>query len=142
MKRIAVINGPNLNLLGSREPDKYGAETLEEINGRISAEASSLGAACEFFQSNSEGELVTAIQRAADSDGIILNAAAYSHTSIAIRDAITAVRAPVVEVHISNVHAREEFRRVSMIAPACVGVIAGFGAGSYIMALRALAETR
>jgi 3-dehydroquinate dehydratase-2 len=138
MKRMSVINGPNMNLLGTREPDKYGNETLEAINGRLAAEASGLGAECRFFQSNSEGELVTAIQRAADADGIILNAGAYTHYSIAIRDAIAAVRTPVVEVHISNVHAREDFRRVSVIAPVCAGVIAGFGSYSYVLALHAL----
>jgi 3-dehydroquinate dehydratase-2 len=140
MNRIVVVNGPNLNLLGAREPDKYGRETLETINERLARKASELGAACEFFQSNSEGELVSAIQRAADADGIILNAGAYTHYSVAIRDAIAAIGAPVVEVHLSNVHAREEFRRVSMIAPVCRGVIAGFGAKSYVLALYALAR--
>ena len=137
MKRIAIINGPNLNLLGSREPDKYGDKTLDEINALVSREAETLGAACEFFQSNSEGELVTAIQRASAADGIIINAGAYTHYSIAIRDAIAAAAAPAIETHISNVHAREEFRSVSVIAPVCTGVIAGFGANSYILALRA-----
>ena len=142
MKNITVINGPNLNLLGEREPDKYGTETLRSINGRIARIAETLGVGCEFFQSNSEGDIVSAIQRAGldgRSDGIILNAGAYTHYSIAIRDAIAAVRTPAVEVHISNVHAREEFRRVSVIAPVCRGVIAGFGADSYILALYALA---
>ncbi|MDR1515923.1 MAG: type II 3-dehydroquinate dehydratase [Synergistaceae bacterium] len=138
MKRVTVINGPNLNLLGTREPEKYGNETLDEINGRIQAEASRLEAECQFFQSNSEGELVSAIQRAGVVGGIILNAGAYTHYSIAIRDAIAAVPSPVVEVHISNVHAREEFRRVSVIAPVCAGVIAGFGSYGYILALYAL----
>jgi 3-dehydroquinate dehydratase-2 len=138
MKSITVINGPNLNMLGTREPDKYGSATLDEINSRIGSAAGELEASCEFFQSNSEGDLVSAIQRAANSDGIILNAGAYTHYSIAIRDAVAAIAVPTVEVHISNVHAREEFRRVSVIAPACIGVIAGFGAESYILALRAL----
>jgi 3-dehydroquinate dehydratase-2 len=138
MKKIFVINGPNLNMLGEREPDKYGRETLEKINGRVSEEAASLGAECEFFQSNSEGEIVSAIQRAGRSNGIILNAGAYTHYSIAIRDAIAAVGVPVVETHISNIHAREEFRHVSVIAPVCKGVISGFGPASYILALRAL----
>jgi 3-dehydroquinate dehydratase-2 len=138
MERISVINGPNLNLLGTREPDKYGRETLEAINGRLSTEASKLGAECEFFQSNSEGDIVSAIQRVSDARGVILNAGAYTHYSIAIRDAIAAITAPVVEVHLSNVHAREEFRRVSVIAPVCLGVITGFGAQSYSLALRAL----
>lgn len=138
MKRITVINGPNLNMLGLREPDKYGRETLDSINDRIARKADELGAVCEFFQSNSEGDLVSAIQRASGSDGVILNAGAYTHYSVAIRDAIAAIAAPVVEVHISNVHAREDFRRVSVISPACLGVIAGFGADSYILALYAL----
>jgi 3-dehydroquinate dehydratase-2 len=139
MKKIVVVNGPNMNLLGVREPDRYGSETLEHVNERITKEAAKLGVECEFFQSNSEGELVSAIQRAAHADGIILNAAAYTHYSVALRDAIAAIAPPVVEVHLSNVHAREEFRRVSVIAPVCRGVIAGFGAQSYILALRALA---
>jgi 3-dehydroquinate dehydratase-2 len=140
MKRIAVINGPNLNLLGTREPDKYGKKTLDEINGQIAAEASRLGAECGFFQSNSEGELVTAIQRADGADGIILNAGAYTHYSIALRDALAAISTPAVEVHVSNVHSREEFRRVSVIAPVCAGVIAGFGPYGYVLALYALLE--
>jgi 3-dehydroquinate dehydratase-2 len=138
MKRITVINGPNLNLLGTREPDKYGVMTLDEINALIAREAAELGAVCEFFQSNSEGELVTALQRASGADGIILNAGAYTHYSIALRDAIAAISAPAVEVHLSNVHAREDFRRVSVIAPVCRGVIAGFGPQGYLLALRAL----
>jgi 3-dehydroquinate dehydratase-2 len=138
MQRVAVINGPNLNLLGAREPDKYGSETLAEINSRVGAEAAKLGAECQFFQSNSEGELVSAIQRAGEATGIILNAGAYTHYSIAIRDAIAAVSPPAVEVHISNVHSREDFRRVSVIAPVCLGVIAGFGSYGYTLALYAL----
>lgn len=137
-----MINGPNLNLLGTREPDKYGFETLESINARLARLAAELDLKCEFFQSNSEGELVSAVQRAAETAGVILNAGAYTHYSIAIRDAIAAIRAPVVEVHISNVHSREEFRRVSVIAPVCAGIIAGFGSESYILALRALAAPR
>jgi len=137
-RRIIVINGPNLNLLGRREPDKYGGETLESINRRIALIAEKMDALCEFFQSNVEGELVTAIQNAAGSDGVILNAGAYSHYSIAIRDAIAAVAVPVVEVHLTNIYAREEFRHASVIAAACRGVIAGFGAESYMLALHAL----
>ena len=140
MKKIIVINGPNLNMLGQREPDKYGNETLEEINRRISRESEKLGAECEFFQSNVEGDLVTAIQNAAGKDGVILNAGAYTHYSIAIRDAVAAIPAPTVEVHMSNVCAREEFRHSSVIAAVCKGTIAGFGADSYILALRALAK--
>lgn len=139
MKKIAVIHGPNLNLLGSRQPDIYGSETLEAINRKLKERAAELGVECTFLQSNVEGELVTAIQQAA-CDGIVLNAAAYTHTSIALRDAIAAVPTPVVEVHLSNVHAREAFRHTSMIAPVCTGVICGFGADSYLLALEALAK--
>ncbi|MDR2132639.1 MAG: type II 3-dehydroquinate dehydratase [Clostridiales Family XIII bacterium] len=141
MKRIVVINGPNMNLLGGREPDKYGAMSLDALNGKLAEKAAALGAQCEFFASNSEGELVTAIQNAAGADGVILNAAAYTHYSIAIRDAIAAVDAPVVEVHMTNVAAREEFRHSSVIAPVCAGSIAGFGARSYALALYALTES-
>ena len=137
MKNISVINGPNLNLLGEREPDKYGNEGLETLNARIAAAAEKLGLGCTFYQSNVEGELVTAIQEANDSDGIILNAGAYTHYSIAIRDAVAGVRTPAVEVHLSNVAAREEFRHTSVIAPVCKGVVAGFGGDSYIIALSA-----
>jgi 3-dehydroquinate dehydratase-2 len=140
MKRIIVVNGPNMNLLGARETGTYGNETLEDINRRIARKAAEIGAECEFFQSNSEGELVTAIQRAKHSSGVILNAGAYTHYSIAIRDAVAAIETPVVEVHLSNVHARENFRRLSVIAPVCRGVIAGFGAESYLLALYALVE--
>ncbi|MDR2295913.1 MAG: type II 3-dehydroquinate dehydratase [Clostridiales Family XIII bacterium] len=140
MKRISVINGPNMNLLGGREPDKYGAMRLATLNEKLAEKAAALGARCEFFDSNSEGALVTAIQNAADADGIILNAAAYTHYSIAIRDAIAAIDAPVVEVHMTNVAAREDFRRDSVLAPVCRGSIAGFGAQSYALALYALAE--
>ena len=140
MKKIVIINGPNLNLLGLREPDTYGNDSLEAINDGIAKEAGRLGAQCEFFQSNIEGEMVSAIQNAGDADGVILNAAAYTHYSVAIRDAIAAVATPVVEVHISNVFAREDFRQTSIIAPVCRGSIAGFGAKSYYLALHALID--
>ncbi|MDR1246062.1 MAG: type II 3-dehydroquinate dehydratase [Clostridiales Family XIII bacterium] len=140
MKKIAVINGPNMNMLGTREPDKYGTLSLAELTAVIAKKAAELGARCEFFADNSEGALVSAIQNASDSDGVILNAAAYTHYSLAIRDAIAAIDAPVVEVHMSNVAAREAFRRESVIAPVCMGSIAGFGIQSYILALYALLE--
>jgi len=141
MKTITVINGPNLNLLGSREPDTYGRLTLDDICIMLSEKAAAWDAQCAFYQSNSEGDLVTAIQNAASFDGVILNAGAYTHYSIALRDAIAAVAAPVVEVHLSNTAAREEFRRRSVIAPVCRGSITGFGAMSYVLALFALVRS-
>ena len=140
MKNIIVVNGPNLNLLGSREPENYGQETLDSINERLADSAEDIGISLSFFQSNIEGEIVTAIQEAADADGIILNAGAYTHTSVAIRDAIAAIDTPVVEVHLSNVFAREEFRHISLIAPVCRGSISGFGKQSYLLALFSFIE--
>jgi 3-dehydroquinate dehydratase-2 len=138
MKKIIVINGPNMNMLGAREPDVYGTLSLEGLESLISREAAALGAACTCLQSNSEGEIVTELQNAAGADGVILNAAAYTHYSIAIRDAISAIAAPVIEVHMSNIYARESFRAKSVISPVCAGVISGFGARSYILALHAI----
>ena len=138
MPDILVLNGPNLNLLGQREPEKYGRTTLQEIERMVQSEAARLQIQVEFRQSNIEGELVTWIQQARGIfDAIVLNAAAYTHTSVAIRDAIAAVPVPTIEIHLSNVHAREEFRQVSMIAPVCRGQICGFGANSYILGLNA-----
>ena len=136
--RILYLNGPNLNLLGTREPDKYGRTTLAEIEQRVRQRATELKAAIEFRQSNVEGELVSWIQDAKGNfDWIVLNAAAYTHTSIALRDAIAAVQVPTIEIHLSNVHAREEFRHKSLIAPVCRGQITGFGPHSYLLALEA-----
>ncbi len=138
---IAVLHGPNLNLLGRREPDIYGAITLAEIDAELHARAKKRGATVETFQSNVEGELVTRIQEAAGrAHGIVLNPAAYTHTSVAIGDALKAVGLPAVEVHLSNVHAREPFRRRSLVAPVCAGTIAGFGARSYYLALDAILD--
>lgn len=137
--RILLINGPNLNLLGLREPEVYGSETLQDIVEELKEFASDRNVDLEDFQSNSEGELVTAIHGAREAaDGIVLNPGAYTHYSIAIRDAISGVALPVIETHLSNVHAREPFRSVSVIAPVCVGVVAGFGRNSYFVALEAL----
>jgi 3-dehydroquinate dehydratase II len=136
--KILFLNGPNLNLLGQREPDVYGRTTLADIEAKVRERAAKSGVGIEFRQSNLEGELVTWIQEAKGKfEVIVINAAAYTHTSVALRDAISAVGVPTIEIHISNVHAREEFRHVSLIAPVCRGVIAGFGANSYVLAVEA-----
>lgn len=136
--KILYLNGPNLNLLGQREPEVYGRTTLAGIEAEVRKRADKLGTKIEFKQSNLEGELVTWIHEAkGEFDVIVLNAAAYTHTSVALRDAIAAVAIPTIEVHLSNVHAREKFRRRSLIAPVCIGQITGFGPNSYILALEA-----
>jgi len=141
MRKILVIQGANLNLLGEREPEIYGADTFESVNNEIISTGKLLDFECEIFQSNHEGEIIDAIQNARRVfSGIIINPGAFTHYSYAIRDAISAVNIPCVEVHISNIYAREDFRHKSVIAPVCVGQIAGFGKTSYILALRALAE--
>lgn len=137
--KILVMNGPNLDLLGEREPNIYGGDTLQSINEEISAAAEKLGHEVSFFQSNSEGALIDELHAARLSfGGVILNAGAYTHYSYAIRDAIAAIRIPVIEVHLSNVNSRDEFRKTSVIAPVCKGSIAGFGKYSYLLALSAL----
>ena len=137
--KILVINGPNLNLLGEREKDNYGEITLDSINAQLAELAASLNVEIDFFQSNTEGALVDKIQSAKGVfDGIIINPAAYTHTSIALRDALLAVKIPAVEVHLSNIHSREEFRRHSYTAGVCIGQIAGFKKDSYTLALRAI----
>jgi len=136
---IAVIDGPNLNLLGVREPERYGTTTLEGIRAALRERAGRLGVDLGFFQSNHEGALVDAVQALRGAaDGALVNAAAYTHTSVALRDALLAVGVPFVEVHLSNVWAREEFRHRSLLADLAVGVVAGFGADSYLLALDAL----
>lgn len=141
MTKILVINGPNLNLLGRREPGLYGSETLEDINARLAALAKRLGAEADFTQSNHEGAIVDAIQGLEGRyDGAILNAGGYTHTSVAIRDAVLATPVPVVEVHLTNPAAREDFRKTSMLSGAARGLVAGFGGASYELALRFLAE--
>jgi len=140
-KKILVLNGPNLNLLGKRQPEIYGNLTLEQINQRAHALAKELAVEIEIRQSNHEGELVTWIQDAPKQFGaIVINPAAYTHTSIAMRDAITAVGIPTIEIHLSNIHRREPFRHRSHIAEVAVGQIAGFGASSYLLGIRAAAE--
>ena len=136
--KILFLNGPNLNLLGQREPEVYGRSTLADIEAKVRSRAQTLHVEVEFRQTNLEGELVDWIQQAkTKSDVIVLNAAAYTHTSIALRDAIVAAGVPTIEIHLSNIHAREEFRHKSLIASVCRGQILGFGANSYILALEA-----
>lgn len=135
MKKVLVLHGPNLNLLGTREPEIYGRTTLNDINDMLEKDAKEAGIGINFMQSNYEGKLVDAIQQSEEYDYIILNAAAFTHYSIALRDAIAAVKTPVIEVHLSNIHKREEFRHTSVIAPVALGQICGLGAGSYLAAL-------
>jgi 3-dehydroquinate dehydratase-2 len=144
--KILFLNGPNLNLLGQREPEVYGSTTLADIEAKVRDRAKKLGAEIDFRQTNLEGELVSWIQEAKGHfDVIVINAAAYTHTSVALRDAIAAVGLPTIEIHLSNVHAREEFRHKSLIAPVCRGQIVGFGVNSYVLAVEAsvnVIETR
>lgn len=141
MKTIGILNGPNLNRLGKREPKVYGSDTLADLEARLAKEATELGVKTECFQSNHEGALIDKLHEWADKGlaGVAFNPGGYTHTSVALRDAITASGLPVIEVHISNVHAREEFRHKSMTAAACAGVIAGLGFDGYSLALRQLA---
>lgn len=140
MASILILNGPNLNLLGTRQPEVYGHTTLPDIEAACRDRADRLGITIEFAQSNHEGALIDAIQAARGThDGIVLNAGAYTHTSVAIMDALASVALPVVELHLSNVYAREEFRHRSFVAPVALGVIAGFGARGYELAIEALA---
>ncbi|MGN0612372.1 MAG: type II 3-dehydroquinate dehydratase [Porcipelethomonas sp.] len=141
MKKILVINGPNLNLLGEREPGIYGDDTYETLCERLMDKADSMGVKCEIFQSNHEGAIIDKLHSARLSfDGVVLNAGAFTHYSYAIRDAIAAINIPVIEVHISNVFARDEFRKNSVIAPVCRGSISGFGLASYFLAVDALVK--
>lgn len=141
IKKILVIHGPNLNLLGEREPGVYGTSGIDVLNKNIIERAGEQGLQCEIFQSNHEGAIIDKLHSARKNfDGVIINAGAYTHYSYAIRDAIAAVKIPCVEVHISNINARDEFRHNSVIAPVCVGSICGFGFGSYYLAIQALSE--
>ncbi|MEE9238586.1 MAG: type II 3-dehydroquinate dehydratase [Thermodesulfobacteriota bacterium] len=139
--KILIIHGPNLNMLGKREPDIYGATTLEEINAALTNKPKGLGAEVTFFQSNSEGEIVSNIQDAMSKfEGVVINPGAYTHTSVAIRDAILSSGLPVVEVHISNIHKREDFRQKSFVSGVALGVISGFGVNSYMLGLNGLVD--
>ena len=140
-KKILIINGPNLNLLGEREKTKYGETTLEEVKKNCESHAKSINLQIKFEQSNIEGEIVTMIQKAKNSfDGIIINAAGYTHTSVSILDALLAVKLPTIEIHITNIYNREEFRKKSLISKAATGIICGFGVKGYIMALDSIKE--
>ena len=140
-KKVMVINGPNLNMLGKREPNIYGASGIKQINAELKELADKIGLQLEFFQSNHEGEIVDAIQKAAEKcDAVLINPAAYTHTSVAIRDAFLATELKFVEIHISNVSKRDEFRKKSYLSDIAIGTIAGFGKNSYMLGLRAIAD--
>ena len=139
--KVLILNGPNLNMLGIREPEKYGNETLASIEKELFAYSFELGIDIETFQSNSEGEIIDKIQKTIGVfDGIMINPGGYTHTSVAIRDAISSVNAPCVEIHMTNIYSREDFRHKSLISPVCVGQISGFGKNSYKLGLKALSE--
>ncbi len=136
--RVMVLHGPNLNLLGTREPEVYGTTTLKEIDERVAAKAKADGHTVKAFQSNHEGELIDKLQATKNYDGVLFNPGGFTHTSVALRDAIAALSIPVVEVHLSNIYSREDFRQHSMISGVCAGVVSGFGVASYLLGLDAL----
>ena len=142
MKKILLINGANLNMLGIREPEKYGGKSLKEIEQTVVSRGNELGVKVDTYQSNIEGELVEKIQQALGTyDGILINAGGYTHTSVVIRDAIAAVKIPTIEVHMTKIHAREEFRHTSLLSGVCKAIVAGFGEDSYILALEGLVNS-
>ncbi|MEX0875192.1 MAG: type II 3-dehydroquinate dehydratase [Actinomycetota bacterium] len=140
--KFLVLHGPNLNLLGSREPDVYGSTSLAEIDEALGMAAAEGGHAVDTFQSNHEGELIDKLQTGSTYDGVLINPGGFTHTSVALRDAVQAVSVPVVEVHLSNIYAREEFRQHSLVSAACLGVVSGFGAQSYLLGLQALIASK
>lgn len=143
MQKVLIIHGPNLNLLGQREPDVYGPVSMADINKKLEEKARALNMEVKIVQSNHEGEIVTTIQQAMTwADCIIINPAAYTHTSVAIRDAISSINIPTIEVHLSNIYKREDFRQKSFIAPVCIGQISGFGENSYYLALEAASNIK
>lgn len=141
MRRFLIIHGPNLNLLGKRRPEIYGKLTLEDINKKIKDYSAKNNIEVDIIQSNCEGDIINAIQDAKDCTGLIINPGGYTHTSVAIRDAIEAVEIPTIEVHLSNIHSREEFRQKSLVAPVCIGQISGLGWMGYILAMKYFTET-
>jgi 3-dehydroquinate dehydratase-2 len=136
--KFLVLHGPNLNLLGSREPEVYGSTSLADIDEALGKAAAEGGPSVDTYQSNHEGELIDKLQTGSSYDGVLINPGGFTHTSVALRDAVQAVSAPVVEVHLSNIYAREEFRQHSLVSAACIGVVSGFGAHSYLLGLQAL----
>jgi len=138
--KLLLINGPNLNMLGTREPEKYGSETLKQIESELIELAISRGASLDVFQSNHEGVIIDKIQASTEYDGAIINAGGYTHTSVAIRDAISSVKTPFVEVHMTNIHSREEFRHNSLLSAVCISQVVGFGKNSYSLALNGLID--
>jgi len=138
--KLLLINGPNLNMLGTREPEKYGSVTLDEIENKLKEYAKSLSCELEVFQSNHEGDIIDKIQKSTSFDGALINAGGYTHTSVAIRDAIASVKTPFVEVHMTNIHAREEFRHTSLLSAVCLAQVVGFKENSYFLALKGLVD--
>ena len=138
--KILLINGPNLNMLGTREPEKYGSITLDEIEANLKSYAESLSCELDVFQSNHEGDIIDKIQKSNTYDGVLINAGGYTHTSVAIRDAIASVKTPFIEVHMTNIHAREEFRHTSLLSAVCIAQVIGFKENSYFLALKGLVD--